>query len=268
MSAARIVRAALLSLNVASAVRFSKNKKPREAVSVQDQVDPASCSAAPQFVFDAVRGVANRVLGTQLKPLDPQDFDLWNVNHEIDLTRWCSLGMDLNTSLHMTGYGGTQVSNLECANARCIESGGLLGCRKTEFEFAARVSARDLLHVHGRAFGDWSLCGIPIRDRETTIGTKFSNTAVRASLVVEFTWSFPPKAEITGVRNVDLDVGDLEAFECGFSLLPDFIGSRLEAICSRIGTWLVGVTREHVAPLIKSVLERLLGQVLPLEEYQ
>jgi len=266
MSAARIVRAALFSLNVATAIRFSK-KKAAEAGSIPE-VNPASCSAAPGFVFDAVRGVANQLLGQTLKPLDPQDFDLWNVNHEIDLTSWCSIGMDLNTSLHMTGYGGTQVSSLECANARCVDSGGLFGCRKTEFEFAARVSTRELLHLHGRAFGDWSLCGIPITDRETTLGTKFSNTAVKASLAVEVTWGFPPTAEITGVRNVDLEVGDLEGFECGFSLFPDFIGSRLEAICTKMGTWLVGVTREHLAPLLKAVLEKLLGQVLPLEEYQ
>jgi len=302
MAAARTLRVAALGLNVASAIRFSNKKAEAKAegpiihgdlninvtsifmngdassinemeTSVQedgsvDEVQAASCSGVPGFVFDAVRGVANQLLGSQLPGFDPQDFSLRGIEQEIDLTSWCSLGVDLNTSLHMTGYGNSKVSTLECASAKCVESGGLFGCRKSEFEFATRISTPELLHLYGIAVGDFSLCGITVgENRETTIGAKTRDPGVSATLAVEFTWSFPPQAKIVGIREVSGDLGSLENFECGFSALPDFIGSRLEAMCEKIGEWLVEKTGEHVLPLVKAILERLLGAVVPMEEY-
>merc|ERR1711933_13755 len=111
----------------------------------------------------------------------------------------------------------------------------------------------------GRLLGDYKVCGFRLPHRETTIGAKLSKTIARASLDVDFTWGFPPRANITGVSNLEFNLGDLDSFECNFSRFPNWIQSNLERYCPKIGTWLVGVTSEYLVPLINEVLKNLLG---------
>merc|ERR1719444_671800 len=97
--------------------------------------------------------------------------------------------------------------------------------------------------------------------RKAELGTK-----VRVEFTNPLLTGEAPVAKIVDLLDVRVDPGEHAGTRCGFSLLPDFIGSRLERWCEQFGDWLFGKSHETVQPLINTALKEMIGEEVVEDE--
>jgi hypothetical protein len=273
--AARIVRA-MMVVGVASSLRKSRKEDPSNAVMVETpevraQLEPqlstlGDCSA-PRVV-KAVRWLANKLIDTVVKPSDPVGFNFPDVNKQVKLLG-CSLSVQINTSLTLSGHGDPKISEIKCKAYECIKPGLIWGCRKAIYDFDFGLIMPDEVRLDGTALGDWRLCGMQVRDGTTTIGGGVVSPGLFTKVRAEYDsgWTgILPRTEIKQVLDLRVDAGEHAGTTCGFSGLPNFIGSRLESWCESFGDWLFGKTRDTAGPLINNALKKMIGQIVEEDE--
>jgi len=273
--AARIVRAAIV-VGVASSMRTSRKQGQKEAPSDAVILDTAElgpplanqevCSA-PR-VLTAVRWLANLLIDTVITPADPAVFNFPDVNKDVRLLG-CNLNVKINTSLTLSGHGSPKISEIKCKAHECIEPGLIWGCRKSLYDFDFGLIMPDEVRMDGTAQGQWSLCGFNIRDGTTTIGGGVVNPGLKTKVRAEYhagRTGFFPRTKIVNVLDLRVDGGNHAGTTCGFSGLPNFIGSRLESWCESFGDWLFVKARDTAGPMINDALKRMIGEEVEDED--
>merc|ERR1712194_764200 len=224
------------------------------------------CSA-PRVV-EAVRWLANTLITTVIKPADPQVYNFPDVSSEVRLLG-CSLTVGIEANLALSGIGGTKISEIQCKAYECVEPGLIWGCRKSLYDLDFGLDMPDEVRMDGTARGNWTLCGMNIRDRTTTIGGGIVgpgvNTKVRAEYHSGLT-GLLPWTKVVNVLDMRVD-GDIRARPtCGFSGMPNFEGSRFEVWCGSIGEWIFNKARDDAGPLLSDALKQMIGEEVEDED--
>jgi len=269
--AARILRAAIV-VGVASSLRTSRKSALSDAVILDPtELEPAlatlgECSA-PR-VLRAVRWLANRLIDTVIQPADPKGFDFPDVNQEVRLLG-CSLSVEVNTSVTLSGHGNPEISEIQCKAYECIRPGLIWGCRTALYDFDFGLVLPDEVRMDGTANGNWRLCGMSIRDGTTTIGGGIRGPGLKTKVRAEYHSGLTgllPWTKIVNVLDLRVEGGDHAGTTCGFSGLPNFIGSRLESWCESFGDWLFGKARDTAGSLINNALKNMIGEEVEDDE--
>jgi len=232
-----------------SASAFRVKHERRAEVAAQVAQEPESCSI-PSFVFDALRSAVNGVLCGVLPGLDPQNMTLHAFKHEVDLIA-CTLGLEMDASVLVAGFKDAHVGELNCVHSECIQ-GGVFACAVTDYTFDTQITFGDRIVTGGEQSAQWELCGVTYPNHTIEIGVDSLNPGLKASIKVRATGLLD--YEIREITNFETQWGSLQNFNCGFSALPDFIGSKLEGWCANIIEWLAGKVQLHLKDDIDKLL--------------
>jgi len=217
--------------------------------------DSSATCGAPGFIFNGVRSAVNKFVTKQLP--DPIDMQIVEADKQINL--WlCNLGINMNSSITITGLKDAILSKLECSSSRCI-SQSFFGCSNTEYNLTAEVSFGDILSASGYDQAEWELCGLTVHNRSIEVGFDLLAPSVKTSILVEYNTM---SAKIIGIDSLEINFGEANNFKCGFELLPDFIGSKLEKWCETILQWLVVQAQQNIFGDLDELLKGLVNSVL------
>lgn len=222
--------------------------------------DPSDTCSVPDWLLDTLRKTVNGALGLALGAVDPLNVSLHALEHEIDL--WgCNIGLELDTRVMISGIKDASVVDLSCNSYKCLED-GIFGCKVKEYEISTEISFGDLVSAGGSGEGNWTLCSLEW-DRALELGVQSTRPGGQLAIVVEESPGLQLK--IKRVSELQSHAGKLENFQCGFSSLPDFIGSVLEQWCVNIVQWLVNQVLTHLKDDIDKLLLTLVNIILPGE---
>lgn len=266
---AKFARAALYTVAVlegASAFRIKHKRQAKEQAAVATQAadedpSPVSCNAG-NILLSAVRKTVNGLLNLTLRGADPQNLTFHSGQYDIDL-KLCKGGVEMESSVMVSGFGGANIDELTCMQEECLEE-GRFGCAKKEYTFGGTVLFGDVVEVKGKNSADWDLCGLQLLDKDIRIGAQ----SVKPGLRVEFVMT---REGVTGykiktIQGLRTDWGTLQNFDCGFSALPDFIGSRLESWCENIIEFVADKAQIHLVTHIDRLLLSLINKIVEVPE--
>merc|ERR1740121_920128 len=181
--------------------------------------------------------------------------------HEIDLLG-CTIGLEMDASLLVAGFKDAHVADLSCARSECIEHGLFGVCTVTDYTFETSITFGDRLVTGGEQSAQWELCGVEYPNHTIDIGVDSINPGLRAAIKIRATGLF--EYEIREITNFETQWGDLQNFRCGFSALPDFIGSVLENWCANIIEWSAEKVQVHLKDDIDKLLLDLIHTFLDI----
>jgi hypothetical protein len=193
--------------------------------------------------------------------------ELHAINKEINL-KYCSVGLDLDSRLQLSGLSGAGVVELGCSATRCKESGLFGICKRREYTLSTHVSFGSLVSARGLGEAEWDLCGLFDANHSIEVGFDVRGPGIASSILVEH--EYPISAKITEVDTLDIDWGRSENYQCGFDQIPGFIGSKLEDWCTSILEWLVKSFHTHLLGDVDGIIKGLINKYLemPPEEDQ
>lgn len=267
MAPARVVSAGLLLAAVATGMRRHRTGS-ESFTEVAEVAAPVSNCNAPNVVYRAVRRIANSIIDSKVAPLDPLHLDFPDVEAELNLIA-CNVGVKLDMNLNLSGFAATEVGPISCGESVCLEEGLFGRCNKQLYEFNIDVDFGEVIAMHGWTVADWKLCWREANDRRVEVGVDIVGPAVSSKFKVEYTrgrfFGLFGKAKIVEVVDLGLDMGTPDNFACGFKSLPNFIGSRLERWCTRIGGWLLEKTYDNINTRVNNALTNLVNKVFDVE---
>jgi len=174
---------------------------------------------------ELARQGVNYALQTALSGTSPLNVSLHAGQYDIPL--WgCSLGLEMDASVQLSGFESAQIDSMEC------DSNGA-----ETVSFGARLSFGQRVETAGAVHTNWSVCGLDYpNETAVRMGVVTADPGLRVSIRLsklrDYIWY------ISGINAFEVQVGEVSAFTCGLSGVPDFIGSRLEQWCVSIVTWL------------------------------
>lgn len=266
---AKFARAALFAfaaLEGASAFRIKhKNKNTQKAAVATHAGDedpaPASC-AASNILLSAVRATVNGALNLALRAADPANITFHAGQYDIDLLL-CSIGLEMDSTVKVSGFGGAHINELSCLQEECLEE-GRWGCAKQEYTFGGLVRFGNIVSVAGQNSADWNLCGLDTDTNDITMGAESVNPGLNVEFIV--TREGLTGYKIKTIQNLVTDWGTLQNFNCGFSALPDFIGSRLESWCANIIEFVMESAQTHLVHHIDRLLLSLINKIVEVPD--
>lgn len=266
---ARIVGVAVV-VSVASALRTSRKSVSKEVAPGAWQLEPplTPCAASsescqpPPLVERAVRFLAQQFIQKVVTPRDPGSFSFPDISKEVNL--WgCGASVEISTRLEYSGFGHPEIGGVNCEAYKCIESGAFGLCKIAHYDFDFGLSLENEVRMDGIADANWSLCGMSLPNTTTMIGGGFRKAGLSTKVRAEFQNPLlggEPVAKIVDLLDLRIDPGEHAGTRCGFSSLPNFIGSRLERWCESFGDWLFRKSKDTVQPLIDDALKQMIGE--------
>lgn len=260
---ARAALCAFAALEGASAFRIKHKKQSNQKAAVATRTAaedpaPASC-AASNILLSAVRATVNGALNLALRAADPANVTFHAGQYDIDLFL-CSVGLEMDSTVKVSGFGGAHIDELTCLQEECLEEGRWGTCAKQEYTFAGLVNFGNIVSVKGHNSADWNLCGLDTDTNDITMGAESVNPGLNVEFIIvrEGLTNY----KIKTIQNIVTDWGTLQNFECGFSLLPDFIGSRLESWCANIIEFVMEGAQTHLVHHIDRLLLGLINKII------
>lgn len=234
-----------------------KQKSPRALARIENDPSPDTCRV-PSWLLNTVRKTVNRALGFGLGGIDPLNVSLHSLEHEIDL--WgCNIGLEMDTRVMLSGFRDASVVDLSCSSYKCLVD-GVFGCKLREYEITTEVKFGELVSASGSGEANWTLCSLDF-DKGLELGVNSVRPGGKLSIVVEERPGLT--VMIKRVSELESHPGKLQNFKCGFSSLPNFIGSVLEQWCVSIVEWLVNQVLIHLKDDIDKLLLDLANTILP-----
>jgi len=245
----------------ADAFRARHKSKGKKAVAVTQEMQETqvkSC-AANNLLASVVRRTVNGALNLALRGNDPLNESFHAGKWEVDLWR-CNIGLELDARVMLAGFEGAHIDTLECVSEVCVEE-GRFGCAIKDYTFSAGILFGENIAAGGECSANWNLCGLERPDREVSIGVESVDPGIGAQFVIR-KQGFQYK--IASVKGLDTNWGTLQNFQCGFSSLPNFIGSRLEKWCSSIIEWVAQKAQLHLSDRVDQLLLDLINRILDM----
>jgi hypothetical protein len=213
-------------------------------------VDPYECSV-PAWVISAAKTAINAGLKLALGSKDPWDYNIRNTSLELPL--WgCTLKVNAETDLQVTGLSQVVVSDLQCMQSECVED-GWVSCAKYQHSLSATVDL-GVIGILGTDTSVWE-CGAQLPRRDMSLSFEMHNYGMRADFKLNQT-VLPPEGNVTVVDAVKTKLGESKNHKCtvlGIEL-GFLCGPQLEVI-TRI---LQGALKDVIDPAILGLLNYVL----------
>lgn len=225
---------------------------------------PASC--ANGWLLAIMRGVVDAALRSALTNMDPANVSIHAGQYEIPLGN-CTVGLEMDTTMAVSGFGGARVDQLACVDETCVEQGPF-GCKVVHYTLNSSVLFGEMIHAIGSSVADVNMCGRDLPNGEVTMGFDSANPGSLATFVIQKEgWANYTIKSVTGLESV---WGVLQNFRCGFSSLPNFIGLGLESWCPKIIESVAKQAETHLKGPIDALLLQLVNSLLdvPADEEQ
>jgi len=245
-------RRAVVASHAAEPLPIGEHSLEQQAAAVKAAQEPADCKI-PGWLTNAARRTVNGALNRSLGTLDPANVTLHAFEHEINFLG-CAMGLEMDASVVVAGFGGASVTDLNCVNEECLRHDGY-GCVTTDWTFEVGIAFGQLIEAGGAASASFGLCGLNSPNGTIDIGVDSANPGAKVSIVIQST-GFSTK--ISGVKSVNSDLGELHNFACDFGHLPGFI----EGWCTNIITWLAGQVQGKLMDTVDNLLLNLVNTIL------